>query len=119
MASQNQFIRSTILELNRIEDLLNKVDGFETVYGIITGIDESREIILNVELADTQEKIQIKLAENCTAYMIAQFSLALIDTEEFVKLLEEEIKNGFPQGFTFKIVNGKAVQIYQGWGDLS
>jgi len=120
MPNQNldQFIKSTALELNRIEDLLNKVDGLETVYGIITGLDKSREVILNVELEDTQENIQIKIAENCTSYMIAQFGVAPIDTEEFLKLLEEELKNGFPQGFTFKIVNGKAVQIYQGWGSL-
>lgn len=119
MPNQNQFVRSIELELSRIEDLLNKVDGLETVYGIITGLDQSRGIILNVELADTQENIQIKLAENCTQYMITEIALAPIDTDEFVKLLEEELKNGYPQGFTFKMVNGKAVHIYQGWGGLN
>lgn len=120
MPNQNldQFIKATILELDRIEDLLNKVDGLETIYGTITELDKSREIILNVELADTQENVQIKLADNCTQYMIAQFARAPIDTEEFLKLLEEDLKNESPQGFTFKIVNGKAVQIYQGWGGL-
>jgi len=117
--NQNQFVRSTELRLNRIEDLLNKVDGLKTEYGIITGIDKSRGIILNVKLADTQENIQIKLAENCTQYMITEIALAPIDTHEFVKRLEEELKNGYPQGFTFKIVNGKAVHIYQGWGGLN
>lgn len=115
----DQFIKSTVLELNRMEDLLNKVDGLETVYGAITGLDRSREVILNVEVADTQENIQIKLAENCTYYRIGQFALGPIDTEEFLKNLEEELKNKVRQGFTFKIVNGKAVQIYQGWGGLS
>ncbi len=120
MPHQNldQFIRSITLELNRIEDLLNKVDRLETVYGIITGIDKSREVILNVELADTQENVQIKLAEDCTQYMITEIARVPIDTEEFIKMVEQDLKNDFQQGFTFKIVNGKAVQIYQGWGDL-
>ncbi|SCY55919.1 hypothetical protein [Alkaliphilus peptidifermentans] len=115
----NQFIIATTFDLNRIEDLLNKVDGLETVYGIITGLDKSREVILDVELADTQENIQIKLAENCTVYMVGQFARAPIDTEKFLTLMEEDLKNGFKQGFTFKIVNGRVVQIYQGWGGLS
>lgn len=115
----NQFIIATRMELNRIEDLLNKIDGLETVYGIITGLDKSREVILDVELHDTQESIQIKFAENCTVYMIGQFTLGPIDTEEFLELLEKELVDGLPQGFTFKIVNGKAVQIHQGWGDLN
>ena len=115
----NQFVRLTKLELNRIEDLLNKVDGLETVYGIITGLDQSREVILNVELADTQENIQIKLAEDYTPYMITEIALAPIDTEEFVKVIEKDLKNESPQGFTFKILNGKAVQVYQGWGGLN
>ena len=117
--NQNQFVRSTELELKRIEDLLNKVDEIETVYGIITGLDQSKGIILNVELADTQENVKIKLAANCTQYMITEIALAPIDTTEFVKRLEEELKNGYSQGFTFKIVNGKAVHIYQGWGSLN
>ncbi|SDK11282.1 hypothetical protein [Natronincola ferrireducens] len=121
MPNQNldQFIRSTILELNRMEDLLNKVDGLETVFGVITGLDKSSQIILDVELADTQENIQIKLAENCTAYVAGQFTRVPIDTEEFIKMVEQDLKKDFQQGFTFKIENGKAVQIYQSWGDLN
>lgn len=121
MCDQNaeNFIRSTILELNRMEDLLNKIDGLETVFGIITGLDKSSEIILDVELADTHENTQIKLAENCTVYVVGQFTRVPIDIEEFIKMVEQDLRNDFQQGFTFKIVNRKAVQIYQGWGDLS
>lgn len=115
----DQFIRSTILELNRMEDLLNKVDGLETVFGVINSLDKSSQIILDVELADTQENIQIKLADNCTVYVAGQFTRIPIDTQEFIKMVEQDLKKDFQQGFTFKIVNGKAVQIYQGWGDLS
>jgi len=115
----NQFIIAITMDLNRIEDLLNKVDGLETVYGIITGLEKSRAVILDVELADTKENIQIKLAENCTTYMVGQFAKELIDTEAFLKVVEEDLENEFTQGFTLKIVNGKAVQIYQGWGNLN
>ena len=114
----NQFIIATTLDLNRMEDLLNKVDGLETVYGIITGLDKSRGVTLDVELADTQESIKIKLADNCTVYMAGQFTRGQIDTATFIKMVEQDLKNDFQQGFTFKMVNGKAVQIYQGWGDL-
>lgn len=120
----DQFIWSTIAELNRIEDLLNKIDGLETVYGVITDLNKSSQISLNVRVAkldvkgnyhDTQENIEIKLAENYTPYMVGQFTLAPIDNEEFIKVVEQDLKNDFQQGFTFKIVKGKVVQIYQGY----
>lgn len=117
-----QFIKTTLLEFNRIEDLLHKVDGLETKFGIITGLNQSagtRETIFNVELADTQENIQIKADENCTVYMIGQFARAPIETEEFLEMMEQDLMNDFQQGFTFKLVNGKAVHIYQGWGALN
>ena len=117
-----QFIITTQLEFNRIEDLLHKVDGLETKYGIITGLNLSAdpmETIFDVELADTQENIQIKADESCTVYMIGQFAKAPIETAEFLQMMEQDLMNDFQQGFTFKIVNGKAVQIYQGWGELN
>ncbi len=118
----NQFIKSTLLEFNRMEDLLHKMDGLETKFGIINGLRQSRETmetILDVELADTQENIHIIVDENCTVYMIGQFARAPIETEAFMEMMEQDLKNDFQQGFTFKILNGKAVHIYQGWGELN
>lgn len=120
MPEQNidQYIRATSLQLNRIEDLLNKVDGLGTIFGVITDIDKSNEIILEVELADIKEIIRVRMADNCTVYMITEISSVPVETEEFIKMLEEDLKGGFNQGFTFKIVGEKAVQIYQGWGEM-
>lgn len=114
----NQFIAMITLDLNRTKDLLNKVEGLETVFGKIVALDQSSDVIFEVELVDTQENIQIKRAKNCTVYMAGQYTSVLIDMDEFLVNLEADLESNFIDGFTFKMVDGLVVQIYQGWGEL-
>ncbi len=120
----DQFIWATTAELNRVEDLLNKMDELETVYGVITGINRVNPMSLDVSLtrldtkgnySETKEKMKITLAEKYTPYMAGQLTLAPIPKGEFIDAIEKNLKNDLQEGFTFKTIGGKAVQIYQGY----
>lgn len=113
---QRQFL-TTEKDLNRLSDLLSKVQGLDTLIGTTVAVDQSNGILFDVEIRDTKELIQLKVADNCTFYLAGQFTSERVDTETFLNLLNANLANNTPDGFTFKIVNGQAVQVYQGWGD--
>lgn len=108
-----QRIQATNMELVYVADLLNKVREIETVFGRITGYDTTEGIILEITLLETEEIIKIPLAENSTQYMVTEITWAPIDTEVFIDFLHEA-EGDKEEVFTFKIIDGKAVQIFQG-----
>lgn len=111
-----QFVSATTLELARIEELLNKMDGIETVYGKITDlkINDEKEMTLVVEIPKQQEVVTLELTENCTFRVVGQFSLVPIETKEFVAMITQNLEDNFYDRFTFKMIGEKVVQIYQG-----
>lgn len=107
------------LELSRMEDLINRVDRIHTIYGQITGMSEmSSELNMDILLADSSETSRVYLDENCSAYMISENGLVLIDFSEFKKYLGKDLDDGVNSGYTFKLIEGKVVHIYQGWGSI-
>lgn len=107
------------LELSRMEDLINRVEGIDTVYGQITGMSEtSTDLNLDIVLADSNETSRVYLEDDCSVYMISENGLVLIDLSEFKKYLGADLDNAINSGYTFKLIEGKVVHIYQGWGSL-
>lgn len=107
------------LELSRMEDLINRVEEIDTLYGQITGVSEtSSDLNLDIVLADSNETIRVYLEDDCSVYMISENGLVLIDLSEFKKNLGADLDNGIISGYTFKLIEGKVVHIYQGWGSL-
>lgn len=122
--SHNDFVRDTQAQLERLEELLNKTDALETVYGLITSISGDQEIsfnILTVEVDDLGEYIPsernrlIRSENDFTAYLISETGLVSSSQEKFLNTVENEIQDNNQMPYTFKIVKGKAVQIYQGY----
>lgn len=108
-----QSIQRANMELAYVEDLLNKVAEIETVFGRITGYDTTEGILLEVALLGTEETIEISLADNSTQYMVTEITWAPISTEDFIEFLQEAEEDS-EELFTFKMIDGKAVQIFQG-----
>lgn len=121
--SLTDFIATTNSDLERINELLNKTDAIETVYGIITRISKEEQVSFNILLVEidnhgkfqkTEEVRKIKCESDFKPYMTGQYSLSSISREEFISFIEESLKNNFEEVFTFKIINGRIVQIHQG-----
>jgi len=108
-----QSIQRANMELSYVEDLLNKAMEIETVFGRITGCDTTEGILLEVALLGTEETIEISLADNSTQYMVTEITWAPISTEDFIEFLHEAEEDS-EELFTFKMIDGKAVQIFQG-----
>lgn len=107
------------LELNRMEDLIEKVGDVKTIYGEITGLDEiSGEKNIDITPVDSNEKVQLHINKNCSVYVISEIGLVLIDFSEFEKIIIEDLNKGNKSGYTFKIIDGQIAHIYQGWGGL-
>lgn len=120
-----EFIWTTDTDFNRVEELLNRIDGIKTVYGFLTGVNRGKEISFSIKLGElddegkyvkTEKDMEIIFDEYFTPYMAGQYTLSPMDSDEFVNLMERDLATTQEQYLTFKMVNGKAVQIYQGWG---
>lgn len=108
-----QSAQQAAMELSYVEDLLGKVSEIETVFGRIIEYDASDEMLLTVEILDSQEIIELPLADNYTPYMVTEITWAPITSKDFMEFLEEAAEDS-SEVFTFKILEGKAVQIFQG-----
>lgn len=107
------------LEMNRMGDLIEKVGDVKSIYGVITGFDEvSGEMILDVIPVDSNKTLQFQINKKCSAYVITENGLVLMDFSEFKKGLVEEVNKAIQLGYTFKILDGQISHIYQGWGGL-
>ncbi|NBG87859.1 hypothetical protein [Isachenkonia alkalipeptolytica] len=108
-----QRIQSANSELDYVKDLLSKMPEIETHVGRISGYEIAEGTVLDVELKDTRELLQIPLAEDFTVYMMTELTWAPITLEDFNEFLQATTE-GNKDTFTFKIIDGKAVQTFQG-----
>jgi hypothetical protein len=108
-----QSAQQATMELSYVEDLLGKVSEIETVFGRIIGYEASEGILLQVDIMDSNETVEIPVADNCTLYMVTEIIWAPIASKDFMEFLEEAAVDS-SEVFTFKMVEGKAVQIFQG-----
>ncbi len=107
----NQSLKTANMELIYIKDLLNKVTEIETIVGRIIDYDVAKNTLLEVELLESGDIIKIPLAEECTQYMVTEFTFAPVTTEEFLTYLDETEGRNIDV-FTVKMIDGKAVQIF-------
>lgn len=106
-----QLLKAANMELIYIRDLLNKVTDIETIVGRIIDYDIVQETLLEVELLESGDIIKIPLAQECTQYMVTEFTFAPVTTEELLKYLDETDGRNLDV-FTVKMIDGKAVQIF-------
>ena len=120
----NSYIKSADANSQRLEDLLNKTDVIETEYGMNTSIYKGDQISLNIlplEVDNQGEYIKgqwnrtIRCDNDFTPYLISEIGLVAISRESFIESIESEIEDNSEIPYTFKIVRGRAVQIYQGY----
>lgn len=121
----DEFIWTTETDFKRVEELLNRIDGIKTVRGLVTGVNRDKELSLDIKLVEfdnegkykvTEEEMKILLDDNFTPYMAGQYTLSPIDSEEFIDLMEKNLETGQKDYLSFKMVKGKAVQVYQSLG---
>lgn len=122
-ANHNNFVKSLELEKQRTIDLLNKTDGLETIYGVIDSLSGDRQKYINIKemVKDSEGEYSLNdrasrlVADNdFTPYMFTEIGLTALSQEEFLSFIEDEIANESEEIFTFKVIKGKIVQIYQG-----
>lgn len=120
----NDFIRVTNADLKRTEDLLNKLDGLETVYATINSIEEAERLSFEVKIVDinndgttrqTDNIRKIEAIEALTPYAAGQSTLTPVTIEDFLEIIKSDISGDNHEVFTFKLVNNKVVQVYQGF----
>lgn len=106
-----QSLKAANMELIYIKDLLNKVTEIETFFGRVTGYEIRESILLEVELLESDDIIKVPLAEECTQYMVTEFTFGPVTTEEFLEYLDGS-EDKTSEVFTVKMIGGKAVQIF-------
>lgn len=124
---KNEFessIRARDNDFARLEELLNKTDVVETVYGIVTSIYKGEQVSLTIfpmELDDQGEYIvsgrsrTIRLEKDYTPYLASEVGIVPVSRESFLESLENEVENESETPYTFKVVKSRGVQIYQGY----
>ena len=100
-------------ELDQVKELLRWMPNLKTLYGRILDYHIGEELVLEIETNEEREMIQVSLDENRTVYLITEVSWASITSKEFIEFLEESLDLN-NEVFTLKLIEGKAVQVYQG-----
>ncbi len=108
-----QSLQAIKMELEQVKELMKSIPSIKTLYGNIIDYEGGEEVLLEIETSGEGERIQVPLAEKASVYMITEISWAPITPEDFIEFLEgsSEHKREF---VTLKIIEGKAVQVYQG-----
>ena len=107
-------------KIERLNDILLEVEGVEVVHGKITSISHLDGWA--VEIESEEEFGPFGVSSEAKAYLIDVIGLVespMEDLEKKVKM-DLEIYKKSPRKmdtYTFIVVNGEILHIYQGWGD--
>lgn len=120
----DDYIKSGNVDLERIEELLNKTDGIETIHGMITSINRDKQISFNIKPVKVDDQGQyivnkkskaIRCSNNFTSYVISEKGLVAVKQESFLNSIENGLEDEQDLVYTFKMVKNRGVQIYEGY----
>jgi|GEM_PF-3166101 len=107
-------------KIERLNDILLEVEGVEVVHGKITSISHLDGWVLEIEYLENVGPYII--SSEVKAYLIDLIGLTEVTMEDLEKKVEVDLKTyemsrRKMDTYTFIVVNGEILHIYQGWGD--
>lgn len=116
-----QRIVVTEIMINRIQDLILRQDNINVKYGTIKGIQENENIILEIREYDPNneeyrsELVSLEVTNDCKPYFYSEIGLVQASIQDLIEKVTIEVNENFEDDYTFIIIDGKVVQVYQGY----
>ncbi|MGV8154666.1 MAG: hypothetical protein ACLKAO_10185 [Alkaliphilus sp.] len=115
-------ILNTRGELKSIEDIITRLNDlvylkgdFTVIRGSIVDFEIGEKILFYIKEENTSgtETTKIEVSKDCIPYFAGQFGLVRGELADLIDKVTSEIESEFYDNYTFIIVDGKLVYIYQ------